>query len=102
MHSVLRPSMSHWKYITLLQVHLITGRSHQIRAHLASIGHPIIGDSKYGNEKINHFYRERTGVKHQLLHAYRMIFADGRCVEAAPPDDFNKAICYANQNATEQ
>lgn len=31
-----------------------------------------------------------------------MIFADGRCVEAAPPDDFNKAICYANQNATEQ
>ena len=56
----------------------------------------------YGNEKINHFYRERTGVKHQLLHAYRMIFADGRCVEAAPPDDFNKAICYTNQNATEQ
>jgi len=88
--------------VTLLQVHLITGRSHQIRAHLASIGHPIIGDSKYGNEKINHFYRERTGVKHQLLHAYRMIFADGRCVEAAPPDDFNKAVCYANQNATEQ
>ena len=88
--------------VTLLQVHLITGRSHQIRAHLASIGHPIIGDSKYGNEKINHFYRERTGVKHQLLHAYRMIFADGRCVEAAPPDDFNKAICYANQNVTEQ
>lgn len=88
--------------VTLLQVHLITGRSHQIRAHLASIGHPIIGDSKYGNEKINHFYRERTGVKHQLLHAYRMIFADGRCVEAAPPDDFNKAVCYTNQNATEQ
>ena len=87
---------------TLLEVLLVTGRSHQIRAHLASIGHPIIGDSKYGNEKINHFYRERTGVKHQLLHAYRMIFADGRCVEAAPPDDFNKAICYTNQNATEQ
>ena len=88
--------------VTLLKVHLITGKTHQIRAHLASIGHPIIGDCKYGNEKINHFYRERTGVKHQLLHAYRMIFADGRCVEAAPPDDFNKAICYANQNAIEQ
>lgn len=91
---------------TLLQVHLITGRSHQIRAHLSSIGHPIIGDSKYGNEKINRFYRERAGVRHQLLHAYRMVFTDGRCVEAAPPDDFYRAIHDANhdanQNATKQ
>ena len=39
--------------ITMLEVHLITGRSHQIRAHLASIGHPIIGDGKYGDEKLN-------------------------------------------------
>ncbi len=36
---------------TILKVHLITGRTHQIRAHLSSTGHPIIGDSKYGNQR---------------------------------------------------
>lgn len=43
---------------TLLEVHLITGRSHQIRAHLSSIGHPIIGDMKYGDKRINAFIKK--------------------------------------------
>ncbi|MDF2511415.1 MAG: hypothetical protein K0S04_1281 [Herbinix sp.] len=59
---------------TLLQVKLITGRSHQIRAHLASIGHPIIGDFKYGDQKTNHFFRKKYGLTHQLLHSQRMVF----------------------------
>lgn len=54
--------------MTLLEVHLITGRTHQIRAHLSSIGHSILGDHKYGDRKLAEKYK----VKHQLLHACRL------------------------------
>lgn len=59
---------------TLLEVKLITGKSHQIRAHLASVGHPIAGDVKYGDEVFNREMKERFGVRHQMLLAYRMVF----------------------------
>lgn len=59
---------------TLLQVKLITGKSHQIRAHLSSIGHPIIGDYKYGDQKINHYFKRKYNLTHQLLHSHRMVF----------------------------
>ncbi|MBC5687842.1 RluA family pseudouridine synthase [Mediterraneibacter sp. NSJ-55] len=58
---------------TLLKVHLITGKTHQIRAHLASIGHPLIGDYKYGDRKINELYKKEFGCRSQLLHAYRLV-----------------------------
>ena len=64
--------------VTLLKVRLVTGRPHQIRAHLASIGHPIIGDGKYGKASQNRIYRETYQLKHQLLHAYRMEFPQMR------------------------
>lgn len=59
---------------TLLEVKLITGKTHQIRAHLKSIGHPIIGDGKYGSKPTNDYFRATYGLKAQLLHAYRLEF----------------------------
>lgn len=59
---------------TLLEVTLITGRTHQIRAHLAFLGHPIIGDKKYGSKKVNEVFEKRCRIKSQLLHAYRLEF----------------------------
>ena len=57
---------------SLLEIKLITGKPHQIRAHLASIGFPIIGDMKYGNSKINKMMKEEFELEHQLLHSYRL------------------------------
>ena len=55
---------------SLLKVHLVTGKAHQIRAHLAHIGNPIIGDIKYGTKAINEAYKAKYGVTTQLLHSY--------------------------------
>ena len=56
----------------LCRIGLITGRTHQIRAHLAYLGKPVLGDIKYGNRKMN----ERTGTKTQALCAVRVRFLD--------------------------
>ena len=91
-----RPALTRWKVLaeghgcTLLDVHILTGRTHQIRVHLKSIGHPVCGDELYGNGR---------GVKVPclMLHAYSLAFEHPRTKEkmtfqAPLPEDFLKGL----------
>ena len=58
------------KNLSLAKIELVTGRTHQIRAHMSSIGHPLLGDGKYGSIEKD----KRLGYKHQALYAYKLVF----------------------------
>ena len=97
--TIYRPLKTNGRY-TLAEVELITGKSHQIRVHMASAGFPIIGDVKYGNKQENEYFRKKAGVKRQMLHAYKMVFEglkgelaylNGKTVTADVPKDFKCA-----------
>lgn len=79
--------------LTLIELELFTGRTHQIRAHMSLVGHPILGDELYGGED--------TRAKRQLLHAFKLIFTDVESgekiqVQAPLPNDFKEILHIAN------
>ena len=101
-----RPAVTHWRVLerygafTLVEARLETGRTHQIRVHMASLGHPVAGDPVYGPA------RPKLGLEGQALHAARLTLAHPRTGEtmtfAAPvPAYFCKALLRAGRPAGE-
>ncbi|WP_313757351.1 RluA family pseudouridine synthase [Tissierella sp.] len=71
--TVVKPLKSKNGY-SLLEIELITGRTHQIRGHLSSLGYPVIGDRKYGNKETNKIFYEEYSLDNQWLHGYKIEF----------------------------
>ena len=97
-------------FFTLAEVEIETGRTHQIRVQLAEAGHPLAGDPKYGDPQVNKALRDRFGLSHQLLTAWKLEFGDlkedfpdisGKTVHAKLPKDFDQ-IKAAIQKSTKK
>lgn len=97
-----RIAISHWEVLwyienkfSLVRVKIETGRTHQIRVHMASIGHFILGDTTYGNPKINIEMKTRYRLKRQALHAYNLklkLYEKDESFIAELKDDMKKMI----------
>jgi 23S rRNA pseudouridine1911/1915/1917 synthase len=99
-----RTAITHFRVLerlartTLVRVRLETGRTHQIRAHMAAIGHPVCGDRQYGGANCG----KRLGLERQFLHSSRMMFrhpSSGELLdcESKPPVDLRRALDVARR-----
>lgn len=74
----LQEARTHWRKLaggpeaTLLELHIETGRTHQIRRHLDAIGHPVVGDGKYGDFPFNRTAQRQWGLRRMFLHSTRL------------------------------
>ena len=98
-HTIFR-LLARWPEMSLLEAQLKTGRTHQIRVHLAHLGFPILGDEKYGDFPLNKNL-QRNGLKRMALHAWRMALKHPLTAEpleciAPLPDSFSNYIVAVN------
>lgn len=89
---------------TLLRVKIITGRTHQIRVHLSSIGHPILGDSTYGRKLYLEIGKKKIPVGRQMLHAHKLelshpITGKELSIEAPLPSDMNELLSILRESS---
>lgn len=95
-----KPSITHYDTLeafpaaTLLEIHLETGRTHQIRVHMSALRHPCVGDLTYGADPV---LADRLGLRRQWLHAHRLAFdhpatGDRVRLESPYPDDLTTAL----------
>jgi len=88
--------VTRWKHISLMEVELESGRTHQIRVHAAALGHPLAGDTKYGDPEFNREMR-KLGLKRLFLHAGSIAYQipdTGRSIHVSAPlaDDLRKVL----------
>jgi 23S rRNA pseudouridine955/2504/2580 synthase len=98
--------LASWRAFCLLDAHLLTGRTHQIRVHLASVAHPIVGDDKYGDAERDRPLK-KLGVRRLMLHAFSLCIrhpgtGEPLSLEAPLPEDFNAFIEQLDARAAEE